>query len=86
MFWPQTQTGEGIWTIPRCTHGPCVSLSSNDYPNICHRKRGSNKAIGIPAEKDKRAMSFLEKKVEDLKITVPDTVRGNLDFTSLQQR
>ena len=85
MFWQQTQAREEIRKIPHCTPCSYISSLSGDYPDTRHRKRRSNKAAGVLAEKDRHAMSFLEKKVEDLKLTVSDTVRGRLDFVPLRQ-
>lgn len=82
MFWPQIRAREEIRTIVRCTLCSYISSSLGEYSDIRHRKRRSNKAAGVPAEKDRQAMSFLEKKVEDLKVTVSDTVRGRLNLVS----
>jgi hypothetical protein len=76
MFWPRARVREETRRIPRFTPCPYIYISSNDYPDIRHRKKRRNKVVNVPAEKDIRAMNYLEKKVEDLKLIVPDIVRG----------
>lgn len=83
MYWPRTQTKEETQIMLHFTPCSCLPLSFETVLT-CHRKRRSNKpsqAIGTIPEKDRQAMSFLEQKVEDLKLMVPGEVRRYLEFS-----
>ena len=84
MYWPRAQAREETRTVLHCTLCSYESFFSGGHPNPRHRKRRSNRpshAVGIPPEKGRQGMSFLEQKVEDLKLMVPGQVRRHLKYS-----
>ena len=83
-YWPRAQARNKIRTMLR--YIPCLypPLSSDDCPNLRYRRWRGNKpshSVSVPTERDRQAMSFLEKKVEDLKLMVPGEVRRYPEFS-----
>ena len=78
VFCARARDRKGAWRILHCIPCSYSPFFLDGYPHIRHRKPSEEKqlrAAHIPTEKDREAMSFLEKKVEDLKLIVSDTVR-----------